>query len=157
MHDLKTGPAHWVFCENELLVLIWILRHAKLDIFSGDALEQVERITKYEMFGNVWLTCVKSKIRSLGPPEKNEPIDRRYSRRRSAFDFPFGPLGGGRGSIGVVAFDEALDGGGGASEGRKVVAKGVGAGADAREYRNWREACFLFNTGCTEVLVRRRH
>ncbi len=152
--QLAKGQAYWVFCEYELLVLIRILGHGKLDILSGDPLEQVESIAQDEMFGYVWLTCLGSNIRSYGSFGGCEPIERRYSRRRSAFDFPFGPFGGGRGSIGVVAFDEALDKGGGASDGRKEEAMGVGAGVDAREYRNWREACFLFNTGCTDVLGR---
>lgn len=86
------------------------------------------------MLGYVWLTCARFKYPlvwcALG---KHEPIERRYSRRRSAFDFPFCPFGGGRGSIGVVALEEVLDRGGGASEGRKEEAMGVGAGVDARE------------------------
>ena len=48
-------------------------------------------------------------------------------------DFPLGPFWEGRGSTGVVAFDEGRDGGGGANEGRKVDEKGVGAGVEASE------------------------
>ena len=75
----------------------------------------------------------------------------------SAFDLPFGPLGGGLPSTGDVVFDVSLDegrvGGGGAREGRKDVATGVAVGVDARACRNWRDACFLFSTGWTFALV----
>ena len=48
--------------------------------------------------------------------------------------------------------EEARDGGGGTNEGRKEDVKGVGVGVEAREYRNCREACFLFNTGFTKAI-----
>ena len=68
--------------------------------------------------------------------EGSEPIERRYSRRISALDLPFGPFGGGRCSTGAVALDEPRDGGGGAREGRKDETTGIGGRAEARVYRN---------------------
>lgn len=49
--------------------------------------------------------------------------------------------------------DDAMSGGGGASEGRDMGINVGGAAADAREYRNEIESCFFIKSGWRPWLI----
>ena len=98
-------------------------------------MQEIQRVPQNEVLGYVRLAYTTFR-NTLDDTGDNRPICSRYSRSNSAFDFPLAALGAGRESTGVVALDDGRVGGGGAREGRKDEAIGVGVGVDAREYRN---------------------